>query len=146
MTYNRLKPNWNLLVVSHIKFTPVQAQRGGGSVDPKHLKPRKQKLLGGQQHSSAASLPVQTGYPFYGTIVGPRSRTRRVRKISPVSVFDPRTGQPLASCCSDYGIQVALNRMNSDENVRKVFQSKTGEKGSRDIRTQSALGIDARIT
>jgi len=105
--------------LSHIKVTPVQAQRGGGSIDPTHLKPRKQKWLGGQQYASATSLPGQTGYPFYGRLGGPRSRSGRVRKISTVSVFDPR---------SDYGIEVALNHMNSDENVREVFQSKTGEK------------------
>ena len=69
-----------------------------------------------------------------------------MRKISPVPVFDPLTCQPVACCCIDYAIQVALNHMNSDENVRKVFQSKTGEEGSRESRTQCALEIDARIT
>jgi hypothetical protein len=146
MWNNRMKPTWNLLVVSHIKFAPVQAERGGGTIDPTNLKSRKQKWLGVQQHASAASFPGQIGYPFYGTLFGPRSRSGRVWKISLESVFDPLTCQPLASCCIDYAIQVTLNHINSGENVRKVFQSKTEEEGSQEIRTQCELEIDARIT
>jgi hypothetical protein len=124
----------------------VHAQRRGGGIDPAHLKPQNQKWLGGQQHALAASLPGQTACPFCGTLVGSRSRSGRVRKISPLSGSDPRTGRPVASRCSDYAIEVALNRRNSYEDVRKVFQSKTGEEGSREIRTQYALEIDASIT
>jgi hypothetical protein len=41
--------------------------------------------------------PGKTRYPLYGRLGGPPSRSGRVRKISPLPGFDPRTVQPVAS-------------------------------------------------
>jgi hypothetical protein len=43
-------------------------------------------------------------YPFYRRLGGPQGRTGRVRKISPTPGFNPRTVQPVASCCTEYAM------------------------------------------
>ena len=40
--------------------------------------------------------PGKTGYPFYRRLGGPHGRSGRVRKVSPLPGFDPRTVQPVA--------------------------------------------------
>ena len=39
----------------------------------------------------------ETRYPLYSRVGGPQGRSGRVCKISPLTVFDPRTVQPVAS-------------------------------------------------
>jgi len=56
---------------------------------------------GGQCHVPSALPPVKTRYPLYTKLSGPQSRSRQVRKISPLSEFDPRTAQPVASRYTD---------------------------------------------
>ena len=53
--------------------------------------------MGGQRHASAALPPGKTQYPLYTRLGGPQSWSGRMRKISPLPGFDPRTVQPLAS-------------------------------------------------
>ena len=59
----------------------------------------------GNSHQAPAMLPQgMTWYPLYRRMGGPRGRSGRVRKISPLPGFDPRTVQPVASRCNDYAI------------------------------------------
>jgi hypothetical protein len=53
--------------------------------------------VGGQRYASAALPPGKTRYPLYG----PQGRSGRVRKISPLPEFEPRTAQPVASRYTD---------------------------------------------
>jgi hypothetical protein len=48
-------------------------------------------------------LPGETRYPLYRTLGGPQGRSGRLRKISPLPGFDPRTVQPVGSC-TDWAI------------------------------------------
>ena len=50
----------------------------------------------GQRHASAALPPGKTRYPLYRRLGGPQGRSGRVRKISSVPGFEPRTAQPVA--------------------------------------------------
>ena len=72
--------------------------------------------VGGQHHAPAAFTPGKTRYQLYRRLVGPLSRSGRVRKISPPPGFDPRTFQPVASCYTDYTIStpefVHINQIN----------------------------------
>jgi hypothetical protein len=57
-------------------------------------------LEGGEGSASRPghSLPKgKTRYPLYRRVGGPQGRFRKVRKISPLLGFDPRTVQPVAS-------------------------------------------------
>jgi hypothetical protein len=47
----------------------------------------------------------ETRYPFYRRLDGPRGSSERVWKISPSPRFNPRTVQPVASRCTEYGLQ-----------------------------------------
>jgi hypothetical protein len=49
--------------------------------------------------------PGKTWYPLYKKLGGPLGRSGRVRKISPVPGFDPRTVQPVASRYTEYSIK-----------------------------------------
>ena len=53
--------------------------------------------VGSQRHAPAA-LPAgkETRYPMYSWLSGLEGRSGRVRKISSLPGFDPRTGQPVA--------------------------------------------------
>ena len=53
--------------------------------------------VGGQRHAPAALPLGKTRYPLYRRMDGPQGRSERVRKISPLPGFDPRTVQPVAS-------------------------------------------------
>ena len=48
--------------------------------------------------------PGKTRYPLYRRPGEPQDRSGRVRKISPLPGFDPRTVQPGASRCTDWAI------------------------------------------
>ena len=50
-----------------------------------------------ERHAPAALPPGKTRYPLYRRLDGPRCRSGRVWKISPLLGFDPRTVQPVAS-------------------------------------------------
>jgi len=56
---------------------------------------------GGQRHDLAALLLRKTRYPLYRRLGGHQGWSGRVQKISPPSVFDPRTVQPVASGYTD---------------------------------------------
>ena len=68
--------------------------------------------LGGQRHAPAALLPEKTQYPLYRTKGGPQGRSGRVRKISPLPGFDPRTVQPAASRYTDCAIPAPYFQSN----------------------------------
>ena len=53
--------------------------------------------VGGQGYAPAAFTPGKTRYPLYRRLDGPQGRSGYVRQITPPSVFDPRTSQPVAS-------------------------------------------------
>ena len=44
----------------------------------------------------------ETRYPLYRRLSGPEGRCGQVRTISPPPGFDPRTIQPVASCCTNF--------------------------------------------
>jgi hypothetical protein len=58
----------------------------------------------GQHHDLAALPPGKIRYPLHRRLAGPQSRCERVRKISPLKGFDPRTMHPIASRYTDYSI------------------------------------------
>ena len=78
----------------------TKAQMGSRCIALLFLQPRRKMVVGGQRHAPAAwEIP---GTHCTGGWVGPRSRSRRVRKISPPTPgFDPRTVQPVASRYTD---------------------------------------------
>jgi hypothetical protein len=53
--------------------------------------------VGGQRQPPAALPPRKTRYLLYRRLGGTQGRSGRVRKLSPLPGFDPRTFQPLAS-------------------------------------------------
>jgi len=58
--------------------------------------------VGGQRYTPAALHPWrETQYPFYSSLGGPRSRSRRMRKVSSPPGFDPRIFQPLTGRYTD---------------------------------------------
>ena len=57
--------------------------------------------VGGQRHGPAALPPGKTRYPLYRRLGGPQGRSGRMRKISPLPGFDPRTVKPVASRYTD---------------------------------------------
>jgi len=61
-------------------------------------------VVGGERHGPATLLPGKTRYPLYRKLDGPQGRSVRVRKISLLPGFDPRTVQPVASRYTDWAI------------------------------------------
>jgi hypothetical protein len=57
--------------------------------------------VGGQSHDPAVLTPRKTRCPLYKRLSGTQDRSGRVRKISPLPGFDPRTVQPVASRYTD---------------------------------------------
>jgi glutathionyl-hydroquinone reductase len=53
--------------------------------------------VGGQRHAPAALPPEKTRYLLYGRLGWPWARSGRVRKISLLTGFDPRSVQLVAS-------------------------------------------------
>jgi len=60
--------------------------------------------VGGQRHAPAALLLRKIRYPLYRRLGGPHGRPVRVRKIVPLTGFDPRTVHPVASHYTDWAI------------------------------------------
>jgi len=48
------------------------------------------------------NIKKKTRYPFYRRLDGPQDRSERVRKISPLPGFDPRTVQPVATYLTQF--------------------------------------------
>ena len=71
--------------------------------------------VGGQHNAPAALPPGKTRYALYRRLGGPQGRFGRVGKISPLTGFDPRTVQPVASRYTDWAIQAA-----SDASIQGV--------------------------
>jgi hypothetical protein len=82
---------------------------------------------GEQRYSSTLSLPLEldgggwstpcpgrftlwkeTRYPLYRRLGGSQGQPGGVQKISPRPGFDPLAVQPVASCCTNYAIQVHI--------------------------------------
>jgi len=61
-----------------------------------------------QRHVPAALLPAKTRHPFYRRLGGPQGRSGRLRKISLLPGFDPRTIQ-VASRYKDYAIPAEMS-------------------------------------
>ena len=57
---------------------------------------------GSASHPGRSLPPGKTRYPLYRRLRGPQDRSGEVRKISPLTGFDPRNVQPLASRYTDY--------------------------------------------
>jgi hypothetical protein len=60
--------------------------------------------VSGQRHALAPLPRGKTLYPLYRRLGKPQGRSGRLRKISPSLGFDPQTGQPVASCYTDWAI------------------------------------------
>ena len=67
--------------------------------------------VGGQHHARAALHAGKNRYPLYRRLGGPQVRSGRVRKISPLPGFDPRTVQPVASRYTDWAIPAQGNEL-----------------------------------
>jgi hypothetical protein len=70
-------------------------------------------VVGGQRHAPAALPPRKSRSPFYRRLGGTQGRSERVRKISPLPGFDPRTVQPVASSYTDWDTPAHLRVMKS---------------------------------
>ena len=57
--------------------------------------------VGGQCHAPVPLPPGKTRYQLYRRLGRPQGRSARARKILPLPGLDPRTVQPVASCCTD---------------------------------------------
>jgi hypothetical protein len=62
--------------------------------------------VGGQRYAPASLPPGKTSYLLYRRLGGLQEQSGRVRKISPLQGFDPRTVKPVASRYTDWAIQV----------------------------------------
>ena len=59
-------------------------------------------VVGGQSHAPCRlTLGEETRYPLYRKLSGSQDQSGRVRKISPLPGFDPRTGHPVATHYTD---------------------------------------------
>ena len=78
--------------------------------------------VGGQRHAPAALPPGKTRYPLYRRLGRPQGRSGRVRKISPLPGFDPRTVQPVASRYTDSAApaQKAVHKSSGKVTVIRV--------------------------
>ena len=58
--------------------------------------------VGGQCHALAALLPGKTRYPLYSRLIWDPGPVWMSAENSSPPGFDPRTMQPVVSCCTDY--------------------------------------------
>ena len=70
---------------------------------------------GGQRQAPAALPPEKNAVLIVQGLVGPQGRSGRVRKISPLLGFDPRTVQSVASRYIDWAIEA--------HNVRRALRN-----------------------
>jgi len=72
----------------------------------------------GQRHAPAALPPGKTRYPLYRRLGGPKGRSRQVRKISPLTGFDPRNYCRNLSYLITHG---SHNYFNNDKHAKIHF-------------------------
>ena len=72
--------------------------------------------MGGQRHALTALAPGKIRYPLYRSLGGLQGRSGRMRKISPLPGFDPRTVQPIASRYTDCAIPAHPHQLRSQKN------------------------------
>jgi hypothetical protein len=65
--------------------------------------------VGDQRHTPAVLPPGKTRYLMYRRLGGPHGQSGRMRKISHLPGFDPRTFQPVASRYTDWAIPAHHN-------------------------------------
>jgi hypothetical protein len=87
--------------------------------------------VGSQRHAPAALPPVKAQYPLYSWLGGVQILSGKVRKISPLPVFDPRTVQPVASRSTDWAI--AVPRYNNIKGKGHPITGHEGPEGGRGI-------------
>jgi hypothetical protein len=100
-------PNWNK-AVRKVKFTLKQVTKVQGGEQTYSstlsLTLRPDEDWWSMPHPGRIRPGKETHYPLYRRLGGPKGRSGRVRKISPLPGFDPRTVQPVASCYIDWAI------------------------------------------
>jgi hypothetical protein len=79
-----------------VKVTLEQAQKGSRCIALHFLQPRRQMGVVVQLHAPSALLSGKNRYTFCRKLGGTQSRSGRVRKLSPLQGFDPRTAQAVA--------------------------------------------------
>jgi hypothetical protein len=57
--------------------------------------------VGGQRQAPTVLHPGKTRYPLYRRLDGPQGQSRRVRKMSLSTGFDPRSTRPVANRYTD---------------------------------------------
>jgi hypothetical protein len=79
---------------------------------------------GGCPHAPAALRPRNTWYPLYRRLGGPQGQSGRVRKISPLPRFYPRSVQPVASRYTDYAIPVHALTLDGFNSIKLLHPLK----------------------
>ena len=93
----------------NLKFQAIKARKGNRSTALLFALTSALNGVGDQRHAPAALTPGKTRYPLNRKLRGPQDRSRRVRKTSPLTGFDPRTVQPVASSYTDYDVTTHLS-------------------------------------
>ena len=88
-----------IYIYMKVKFTLEQAMRPEGETMYSSTLTLTSVLDGGGWSTPRPGrfTPGKTWYPLYRRLGGPRGQSGRVRKISPLPGFDPRTVQPVVS-------------------------------------------------
>jgi len=73
-------------------------------------------------HPGRFTLGKETNYTWYRRLRGPQGRSRRVRNISRLQRFDPRTVQPVASRYTDYAIPTH-ERLSTSTNINTFINT-----------------------
>jgi hypothetical protein len=76
------------------------AHRGSGAIALPFLDHGTRREWGISVTPGRSLPPGKTRYPLCKRLGGPQSRSGQVRKISPPTLLDPRTVQPVASRCT----------------------------------------------
>jgi hypothetical protein len=87
----------------------------------------------GQRHASAALSPGLNRYPSYRRLDRPQGRSGRLRKISLLTGFDPRTVQPVVSRYTDWATLTHTVRCYN------IMYGETQTKNSRGLRCSGKL-------
>ena len=80
-------------------------------------------MFGGEGHTPDALPSRNTRYPFYRNLGGLTSRSERVRKISPLSGFDHRAVQQVASRYTDGAVPTPIQLIHLSFLVCECFQN-----------------------
>jgi len=79
----------------------------GGKYSSTHTRRRRYKGRRWLTPRHATVSPGKTP-PLYRWVIGPRTRSRHVRKISPLPGFEPRLVQPVASRYTEYAVPATV--------------------------------------